>query len=106
MLAVVMVIELIMPTFSINTVRESKIEFLRDCGLPVDFLEGREDDDINSLYEIAQSHTIRCIGKQEVLLVADDEMSTYGTIPEADMTIGLPALSDSVAKNQLIDYRS
>lgn len=58
--------------------QNSQTEFLVAAGIPLEFLEMRSADELDTLYDLAQTHTLHYSS-------CEDEAMTFGTIPDTDM---------------------
>lgn len=69
---------------------DEKIEYLISQGIPKDFLENKEDSDINEMYNMFYGEMIEFLGTETVKMTETaypSEISTLGTIPESDMLL-------------------
>lgn len=71
---------------------DDKIQYLISHGVPEDFLENKEDPDINELYDSLYGEMFEFTGTQTVEMsesVGFPGISTLGTIPESDMKLSI-----------------
>ncbi|MDE6260599.1 MAG: hypothetical protein K2M42_07020 [Oscillospiraceae bacterium] len=69
--------------------QDTKVEFLINAGIPGDFLNLRSTDDINTLYDLAQTHTLQYAVEQGSYSDFEGGNSFFGTIPESDMILSV-----------------
>ena len=63
--------------------QDEQIKYLADVGVPQDYLSRRTSHEIDVLFELAQTHTLRYFAID--VPYAESDSSVLGTIPTTDM---------------------
>lgn len=76
----------------------NQIDYLINAGLPQTYLERRTPNEINTLFELAQTHTLQHFSMSTSYF--EDDTSPFGTIPVSDMAFnvdGIAAIKPSLS---------
>ena len=76
---------------------QDKIEYLVDQGLPEAFVTNRTNEEINEMYSTMYGQNIVYMGTETVTMTegtSEGEATTYGAIPEEDMTFSITKIAN------------